>query len=104
MSIVRDAKEPTALHAQYGFTLVQRLTIHSHPNPCPGPGELETRAFRWSLGWGVKLEFGVGCKATSAAFPSTIMEVAFGRLHSTGAGAFGARPSVVDSILVEGGG
>ena len=37
-----------------------------------------------------------------ASFPSTIMEAAFGRLHNSGAGAFGARPTVVDSIMVDG--
>ena len=34
--------------------------------------------------------------------PSTIMEAAFGRLHNSGAGAFGARPTVVESIMVDG--
>ena len=34
--------------------------------------------------------------------PSTIMEAAFGRLHNSGAGAFGARPTVVESIKVDG--
>jgi len=29
------------------------------------------------------------------------MEAAFGRLHNSGAGAFGARPTVVDSIVVD---
>ena len=36
-----------------------------------------------------------------AACPSTIMEAAFGRLHHIGAGAFGARPTVVESIMVD---
>ena len=40
--------------------------------------------------------------ATIAAFPSTIMEAAFGRLHNSGAGAFGACPTVVESIMVDG--
>ena len=40
--------------------------------------------------------------AMLAAFPSTIMEAAFGRLHNNGAGASGARPIVVDSIMVDG--
>ena len=40
--------------------------------------------------------------AMFAAFPSTIMEAAFGRLHNNGAGASGARPIVVDSIMVDG--
>ena len=40
--------------------------------------------------------------AMSATSPSTIMEAAFGRLHNSGAGAFGARPTVVESILVDG--
>ena len=44
------------------------------------------------------LGVGVGCRATTAAFPSTYMEAAFGRLHNSGA-AFG-RPTVVDSIMV----
>ena len=34
--------------------------------------------------------------------PPTIMEAAFGRLHNSGAGAFGARPTVVESIMVDG--
>ena len=29
------------------------------------------------------------------------MEAAFGRLHNSGAGAFGARPTVVDSIILD---
>ena len=37
-----------------------------------------------------------------AAFPSTIMEAAFGRLHNSGAGAFDARPIGVESIMVDG--
>ena len=36
-----------------------------------------------------------------AAFPSTIMEAAFGRLHNR-AGPFGARLTVVESIMVDG--
>ena len=32
----------------------------------------------------------------------TNMEAAFGRLHNSGAGAFGARPTVVESITVDG--
>ena len=35
--------------------------------------------------------------AMFAAFPSTIMEAAFGRLHNSGAGA----PTVVESIMVD---
>ena len=38
----------------------------------------------------------------SSISPSTIMEAAFGRLHNSGAGAFGARPTVVESIMVDG--
>ena len=34
--------------------------------------------------------------------PSTNREAAFGRLHNSGAGAFGARPTVVESIVVDG--
>ena len=45
---------------------------------------------------------GISCMAMFAAFPSTIMEAASGRLHNNGAGAFGARPIVVDSIVVGG--
>ena len=30
------------------------------------------------------------------------MEAAFGRLHNSGAGAFGARPTVVESIMLDG--
>ena len=33
---------------------------------------------------------------------SRIMEAAFGCLHNSGAGAFGARPTVVESIMVDG--
>ena len=40
--------------------------------------------------------------AMFAAFPSTIMEAAFGRLHNSGAGAFGAGSTVVESIMVDG--
>ena len=38
--------------------------------------------------------------ARFAAFPSAITEAAFGRLHNSGAGAFLARPIVVESIMV----
>ena len=34
--------------------------------------------------------------------PSTNMEAAFGCLHNSGAGAEGARPTVVESIVVDG--
>ena len=54
-----------------------------------------------SLHWGW-LSSGITCMAMFAAFPSTIMEAAFGRLHNSGAGAFGARPTVVESIMVDG--
>ena len=37
-----------------------------------------------------------------AAFPATIMEAAFGRLHNGGPAAFGYRPTVVESIMVAG--
>ena len=40
--------------------------------------------------------------AMFAAFPSTIMEAAFGRLHNSEAGASGAGSAVVDSIIVDG--
>ena len=40
--------------------------------------------------------------AMFAAFPSTIMEAASGRLHNNWAGASGARPIVVESIMVDG--
>ena len=50
----------------------------------------------------VSESLGIGCMAMFAAFPSTIMEAAFGRLHNNGAGASGARPIVVDSIMVDG--
>ena len=39
--------------------------------------------------------------ATIAAFTSTIMEAAFGLLHNSGAGPIGARPAVVESIMVD---
>ena len=43
------------------------------------------------------------CFAASAASPApthpSIKEAAFGRLHNSGAGAFGARPTVVDSFM-----
>ena len=45
---------------------------------------------------------GISCMAVFASFPSTIMEAAFGRLHNNGPGAFGARPIVVESIMVDG--
>ena len=54
------------------------------------------------MGMGFKLIIGDGCMAMFATFPSTIMEAAFGRLHNSGAGAFGARPTVVESIMVDG--
>ena len=44
----------------------------------------------------------MGCMAMFAAFPSTNMEAAFGRLHNSGAGTFGAGSTVVESILVDG--
>ena len=44
---------------------------------------------------------GIGM-AVLATSPPTIMEAAFGRLHNSGAGAFGARPIVVESIIVDG--
>ena len=37
-----------------------------------------------------------------AASPSPIMEAAFGRLHNSGARAFGARSTVVEPIMVDG--
>ena len=37
-----------------------------------------------------------------AAFPATIMEAAFGRLHNGGPAAFGRRPTVVESIMGDG--
>ena len=40
--------------------------------------------------------------AMFAAFPPPNMEAAFGRLHNSGAGAFGAGSTVVESILVDG--
>ena len=40
--------------------------------------------------------------ALSAAIPSTNMEAAFGRLHNSGAGAFGARRTVMAFIIVGG--
>ena len=49
---------------------------------------------KWpSLGLGF---VGVMFMAMFASFPSTIMEAAFGRLHNSGAGAFGTRPTGVD--------
>ena len=33
--------------------------------------------------------------------PSTNMEAACGRLHNSGADAFGARPTAVESIMVD---
>ena len=50
----------------------------------------------------VSESMGIGCMAMFAAFPSTIMEAASGRLHNNGAGASGARPIVVVSIMVDG--
>ena len=40
--------------------------------------------------------------AMLAAFPSTSMEAAFGRLHNSAAGAFGTHGTVVESIVVDG--
>ncbi len=37
-----------------------------------------------------------------AAFPSPIMEAAFGRLHNGGPAAFSRRPTVVESIMGDG--
>ena len=37
-----------------------------------------------------------------APSPSTILEAAFGRLHNGGPAAFGRRPTVVESIMVDG--
>ncbi len=54
------------------------------------------------MGMGFKLIIGDGFMPMFATFPSTIMEAAFGRLHNSGAGAFGARPTVVESIMVDG--
>ena len=39
-----------------------------------------------------------------AAFPSPIMEAAFGRLDNGGPAAFGGRPTFVESIMGDGGG
>ena len=50
----------------------------------------------------VSESLGIGCMAMFAAFPSTIVEAAFGRLHNQGAGASGARSIVVESIVVDG--
>ena len=60
--------------------------------------------YNQNLGWVyvVSESLGIGCMAMFAAFPSIIMEAAFGRLHNNGAGASGARPIVVDSIVVDG--
>jgi len=40
--------------------------------------------------------------AIVAAFPSTNVDPAFGRLHKNGAGTFGASSIVVESVLVDG--
>ena len=46
---------------------------------------------------------GVCCRAHACSKNhSYIMEAAFGRLHNSGAGTFGARPTVVESIMVDG--
>ena len=45
---------------------------------------------------------GYGYVCRLATSPPTIMEAASGRLHNNGAGAFGARPIVVESIMVDG--
>ena len=49
----------------------------------------------------VSESLGIGCMAMFAAFPSTIMEAAFGRLHNNGAGASGTHPIVVESIMMD---
>ena len=54
------------------------------------------------IGFDPCASLGYSFMAIFAAFPSTIMEVAFGRLHKSGAGAFGARTTVVESIMVDG--
>ena len=41
------------------------------------------------------------CMAMFAAFPTTIMEAAFGRIHNNG-GRLRRPPTVVESILVDG--
>ena len=46
---------------------------------------------------------GVCCRAHACSKNhSYIMEAAFSRVHSNGAGAFGARPTVVEFIMVDG--
>ena len=49
----------------------------------------------------VSESLGICCMAMFAAFPSTIMEAAFGRLHNNGARTSGARPIVVESIMAK---
>ena len=56
----------------------------------------------WVWVYVVSESLGTACMAMFAAFPSTIMEAAFGRLQYSGAGASGARPIVVESIMVDG--
>ena len=56
------------------------------------------------MGMGIRFKLIIGdwCEAMFARFPFTNMEAAFGRLHNSGAGAFGARPTIVDSMCVNG--
>ena len=54
------------------------------------------------IGFDPCASLGYSCMAMFAALPSTIMEAGFGRLHNSGAGAFGAFPTVVESIMVDG--
>ena len=63
------------------------LKIGVPPSEAPFSGGVQDAAFS---------RVGVGCMAMFAAFPSTNMEAAFGRLHNSGAGAFGAGSTVVE--------
>ncbi len=55
----------------------------------------------WESGlhW-VYVSLGICCMAILAAFSSTIMEAAFGRLHNSGGRS--AAPTVMESIMVDG--
>ena len=68
------------------------------------PVQKHKSAYNRNLVWVyvVSESLGIGCMAMFAAFPSTIMEAAFGRLHNNGAGPTGTRPIVEESVMVDG--
>ena len=61
--------------------------------------EFEIKVYTIGLGSNGMAQSPIGIRAAPIS-PFTNMEAAFGRLHHSGAGAFGARPTVVESIMV----